>query len=89
MGLQVKISEIANIGNRELLKGIEAMEPEDYFWLKNKFTLMKTYQEQIWHFKTSAFLLSKRELEAFEILDFLKDINKVQSVFLNKLKKCK
>lgn len=89
MGLQVEINQIAKIGNRELLKGIEAMNPEDYFWLKDKFNLMKTFREQIWHFKTAAFLLSKQELKAFEILDFLKDINKIESVFLSKLKKLK
>lgn len=87
--LMIKIDEIAKISNRELIKGIEAMKPEDYYWLKDRLNLMKTFREQIWHFNTSAFMLSKRELEAFEILEFLKVCNKIQNTFLNKLKKLK
>jgi hypothetical protein len=87
MGLQVEINEIADISNRELIKGIEAMQPEDYYWLKDRFNLMKTFREQVWHFKTSAFMLSKRELEDFEMLDLLKECNKIQNSLLKKLRK--
>ncbi len=87
--LMIKIDEIAKISNREVIKGIEAMQPEDYIWIKERFNLMKTFSDQVWHFKTSALKLSKRELEIFEILDFLKVCNKIQNTFLNKLDKLK
>ncbi len=87
MALVIKIEEEAEISNRELIKHIESMEPEDYFWFKDRFNLMKTFREQVWHFKTSAFMLSKRELEIHEMLDLLKECNKIQNSLLKKLNK--
>ncbi len=87
--ITLKIDDV-KIDKSELFKGIKAMEtknPEDYYWLKDRFNLMKTFREQVWHFKTSAFLLSKRELEDFEMLDLLKECNKIQSSLLKKLNK--
>ena len=84
--ITLKIDDV-KIGKRELIKGIEAMPPEDYFWFKDRFNLMKTFREQVWHFKTSAFMLSKRELEDFEMLDLLKECNKIQNSLLRKLNK--
>ncbi len=90
MSLVIEIKQEAEISNRELMKYMESMKskkPEDYYWLKDRFHLMKTFREQVWHFKTSAFMLSKRELKDFEMLDLLKECNKIQSSLLKKLNK--
>lgn len=87
--LILKIDEIAKISNREVIKGIEAMQPEDRIWIIERLNQMDTFSKEIWHFKTSVLKLSKRELGAFEILDLLKQCNKIQNIFLNKLKNCK
>ncbi len=85
--ITLKIDDV-KIGKSELFKGIKAMEtknPEDYYWLKDRFHLMKTFREQVWHLKTAAFLLSKRKLKTHEMLDLLKVCNKIQSSLLKKL----
>ena len=85
----IKIEEVAEISNRELIKHIDVMKDEDRTWLIDRLNQMDTFSKEVWQFKTSALKLQKRKLGAFEILDFLKECNKVQSVFLNKLKKLK
>lgn len=85
--LVLKIDEKAEISNRELIKGIEAMKPEDRVWIIDRLNHMDTFTKEIWHFKTSALKLSKRDLKIFELLDLLKECNKIQSTLLKKLKK--
>jgi hypothetical protein len=92
MGLQVEIKHTADISNRELIKGIESLEekrPEDYFWIKDRLSQMDTLSKEIWHFKTAAFKLAKRDLEVYQIQDLLKEFNKIQSDLIAMLKKKK
>ena len=85
MALKIKIEDV-EISNREFIKGVEAMKPEDMFWIIDRLNKMDTFHKEVWHFKTAALKLSKRELESFEILDLLRECNNIQSALLKKLK---